>query len=196
MNRMKRILICLMVLLMVSLSGLAVAAEAKKTSKLNYEVQEIESFTGYVKTKKAGARLNLREHPQFGARVLKKLDPGTELKVVGVWKKFYKVEVDGLTGFVQSRYVSTYYPLATTPLHTYYPAMRELAEPVIVSISPARKGGFVNMRTGPSRSEPVAKYLYENQVLLLLAVDRVWVKVQVPETEQVGYVMRHFVNGL
>jgi hypothetical protein len=42
----------------------------------------------------------------------------------------------------------------------------------------------------------VAKYLYENQILLLLAVDRVWVKVQVPETEQIGYVMRHFVNGL
>lgn len=193
---MKRILICLLVLLMVSLSGLALAAETKKTTKLNYQVEEIESFTGYVHTKRAGTKLNLREHPQFSARVLKKLEPGTELKVVGVSKTFYKVEVDGLTGFVQSKYVSTVYPLATTPLHTYYPAMRELAEPVVVSVSPARRGGFVSMRTGPSRSEPVAKYLYENQVMLLLAVDRVWVKVQVPDTDLVGYVMRQFVNGL
>lgn len=192
---MKRILVCLMVLLMICLSGFAMAEE-EKTAKLNYKVEEIESFTGYVRTHKEGALLRLREHPQFGARVLKKLEPGTELKVIGVWKKFYQVEVDGLTGFVQSRYVSTVYPLATAPLHTYYPPMRELADPVIVSISPARRGGHVNMRTGPSRSEPVAKYLYENQILLLLAVDRVWVKVQVPETEQIGYVMRHFVNGL
>lgn len=50
---MKRILICLMVLLMICLSGFAMAEE-EKTAKLNYKVEEIESFTGYVRTHREG----------------------------------------------------------------------------------------------------------------------------------------------
>lgn len=180
-------------LMALCLNGFAMA---ETETKLNYTVEQVDSYTAYVKTRRAGSRLNLRAHPKKDARVLKKLPTGTQLKVIGVSKNYLEVEADGLTGFVQSRYVTLAYPLATMPVHTYYPAMNDLAEPRMVTISPDRRGGFVNMRTGPSRSEPVAKYVYENDVLMLLAIDRVWVKVMDPETQQVGYIMRHFVCGI
>ena len=198
MKNIKRIFVFLLVTLtmMACLNGFAYAAETKKTDKLNYTVETLERYTAYVKTRKEGARLNLRVHPKMDARVIKKLPTGTELIVTGVSGKFLEVEVGSDKGYVQSRYVVRANPLAVAPLHTYYPPMKSLAESRLVSVSPARRGGYVRMRAAPSRSEPVMKYLYEDDVLILLAIDRIWVQVMDPETQKVGYVMRNFINGI
>ncbi|MBQ7488163.1 MAG: SH3 domain-containing protein [Clostridia bacterium] len=198
MRTIKRVLVFLLVLLAMTacLNGTAFAAGTAKAVKLNYEVEKIDSYIGYVKTPKKGTRLNLRVHPKKDARIIKKLPIGTEVTVIGISGKFLEVEVGTDRGFVQSQYVVRSNPLAVAPLHNYYPPMKPLAESRIVSVSPARRGGFVNMRAAPSRSEPVMKYLYEDDVLILLAIDRVWVQVMDPETQKVGYVMRTLIDGI
>ena len=78
--------------------------EEKKEEKKEETKQEVTQTKQYVST----TTLNLREKTESSAKILKQLNQNDEVTVVekvdGTW---YKVKVNGVTGYVASQYLST-----------------------------------------------------------------------------------------
>lgn len=136
----------------VKLGDDAVATTPDAANIANIEEQNKFPVTGTIE---AGSRLRLRSWPW--GMVLGLFEPGTAVKVIGENGEFYKVEVNGQTGYMHKNYIST--PgAAASGEEPYYPGDTRNGGYLPISqgtaISKAKKTGNTSGATNGGENVP------------------------------------------
>ena len=124
-------------------------------------------ITMWVYTENKG-KLNVRNEPKAGSKVLEQVEYGSELTVLGLvandtnWAIVqHKKGANGI-GYVMTRYLADHRPSDTDKvarenekkknqeeLERQQKSYRTVAEPFMIASRPARASGWVNFRSGP-----------------------------------------------
>lgn len=141
----------------------------------------VSSKVGYVKLNSASSVLNLRNSPN--GSVIGVLSNSTKLDIIGTSSGWYKVSVNGKTGYVSSSYVATSQP-----------------DTASISSSSAEKSGTValkntssslNLRLSPWTGRVIAS-LSNGTKVTILGTSGLWYKVSVGSTT--GYVHSDYIK--
>jgi SH3-like domain-containing protein len=147
----------------------------------------------YANVKTNGGVLNVRNKANKGATILLKLANGSQLLVKGYTGNWLQVEVNGLTGFVPSRYVTGAVQAA--------PSAASIAQQQIAP-TPTTGGyyaivnptnNFVNMRATPSMDSQVLAVYYYGQRLRVVSQMGEWCQVVDEATGRNGYMATRFL---
>ncbi len=119
--------------------------------------------------------LNLREAPDTSSKVLRQLKEGNQLNVLDSSNGWYKVNSEGLTGWVSGSYVK-----------------KDEDQPVTVQYGKIT-GNNVNLRKGPGTSYAVISSLNKGDVLTIIQLSGNWYKVKTSGTT-VGWVSNLYIS--
>ncbi len=119
--------------------------------------------------------LNLREAPDTSSKVLRQLKEGNQLNVLDSSNGWYKVNSEGLTGWVSGSYVK-----------------RNEEQPVTVQYGKIT-GNNVNLRKGPGTSYAVISRLNKGDVLTIIELSGNWYKVKTSGAT-VGWVSNIYIS--
>jgi len=146
----------------------------------------------YANVKTNGGVLNVRNKANKGATILLKLSNGSQLMVKGYTGSWLQVEVNGLTGFVPSRYVTG--AIQTAPAASYV-AQAQLPQTqnsgYYAIVNPTNN--FVNMRATPSTDSQVINVYYYGYRLKVIAQMGEWSQVYDEATGRTGYMSSRFL---
>lgn len=146
----------------------------------------------YANVKTNGGVLNVRNKANKGATILLKLSNGSQLMVKGYTGSWLQVEVNGVTGFVPSRYVTG--AVQTAPNAVSY-AQAQLPQTqnggYYAIVNPTNN--FVNMRATPSTDSQVINVYYYGYRLKVIAQMGEWSQVLDEATGRTGYMASRFL---
>ncbi len=114
--------------------------------------------------------------------------------------------------FVSARFLTKNKPADRTPSTTPAPksttdsattvaelnvefASAKKVEPYLVTVRPTRVTGWVNMRWAPSKNSTLMATYKANDQLLVIRETKNWLQVQDPETGNVGFISKSFVQN-
>ena len=157
----------------------------------------------YANVQTNGGVLNVRNKANKGATILCKVNNGTQLLVKGYTGSWLQVEVNGVVGFVPSRYVSgsvqtaapvaaapvAAAPVMAAPVQQQYPQAQGAVYYAIVNPS----NNFVNMRATPSTNSQVVGVYYYGYRLRVIANMGEWSQVYDEATGRSGYMASRFL---
>ena len=163
----------------------------------------------YVKTDN-GKTLNVRSEPHTGDNIIGRLKYGQEVKVDWSyagndgWLKI--VYGSHAQAFVMARYLSETKPgpaPTLTPeekekenekkkLEAETASERAVDEPFYIVVRATRISGWINFRTGPSKTTARITSYDDGKELLVIGETNNWYKARDPETDKVGYIAKSF----
>lgn len=141
----------------------------------------ISSKTGYVKLSNSSSALNLRTSPQ--GSIVGSLLNGTSVNILETSGNWYKVNVNGKTGYVYSNYISTSKSVSESTAGT--------VNTKIGTVILSDKSSKLNLRDNPWTGRVLATLSYGSKVTIL-STDGRWYKVQVGSI--IGYVHSDYVK--
>lgn len=159
-------------------------------------VTAVQPYTANVKTN--GGVLNIRQSANKGSTILRKVNNGTELTVLGYTGEWLKVSAYGTTGFVPSRYVSG---ATGNAVAASAPGAAPVANngvyagtglPYYAIVNPTNN--FVNMRAQPNKSAPVVGVYYYGYTLKVVADLGYWCQVVDENTGKQGYMLKSLLQ--
>lgn len=147
----------------------------------------------YANVKTNGGVLNVRNKANKGATILLKLSNGSQLLVKGYTGSWLQVEVNGVTGFVPSRYVTGAISTTNTAAAVAQQAMPQTQQQVqyYAIVNPANN--FVNMRSAPNTNSTVVNVYYYGYRLRVVAQLGDWCQVYDEATGLSGYMASRFL---
>ena len=138
-----------------------------------------------------GGKLNLRQTPGSGAKILEKIPNGTALTVYPAGGKWYSTTYNGQSGYVQGAFLRFGASAATAataaPAATAQPAVSAAAVNAVVQCS-----GSLNLRETPSAGARVLCQIPNGTPLAAQKADGDWYGVTY--NGQSGYVMGRYLN--
>ena len=164
--------------------------------------------TCYVYTSN-GKGLNFRSDYTMDANnIMGSIPYGAKVEVLDFLESDYwaQVSYNGRTGYVMTRYLVPNPPPAKKPSNNSGGGSSSnkstagldfssfVDAQYNATIRPSAPGGFVNLRWAPSKSMTIRERMYDGQTLEVLAQDKTWAQVRLPDTGRVGFVMRSFLN--
>lgn len=157
------------------------------------------SVTMYVKTEDhKPVKVRCGEGTQYA--VLRKVDYAQPVLVVenrGTWSA---VVVDGLEGFIMTRFLSFTKPsgeaLPGAPVEPIkiisYSSFRKVT-PYTAIVRSSRPGGFVNLRWAPDTSVATIKKMYDGSLVTVICQGKDWYQVMDPVEGWVGFMSSSFL---
>lgn len=159
-----------------------------------------------VITSPNSGKVNLRNAPSYSdSGVIGQYAPGVRAEVLLSSKKagaFWKVRVNGKTGYMDSRFLtassSPVYPDPYTPVYPdpYYPVNPSPAPATkgIAVVSNPKSGQYLNLRAQPSANARVIAQ-YKNGIRFqVITAGETWTKVYGSATGNVGYFMTKYLK--
>lgn len=145
------------------------------------------STTGYPKTgvvSNPGVNqvLLLREKASTEARVLGYYRNGVSVKLLGESGSFYKVSVDGKTGYMMKKFI------------TVSSSSNQVTTPFAAKLVNPNGNSIVNFRTAPGMSTPIIRAYPVGTQITVLEMGDVWCKAEIDGV--VGYVSRYFFKAI
>lgn len=162
----------------------------------------------YVKTSN-GKGLNLRSYPQRADNVIASIPYGAQVEAIdvcldGVW---INVSYNGLEGYVMMRYLSSDAPgpkptIQPRPTATARPSSTETSidysaftnANYYATVRATISGGIVHMRWAPSKQVAIKRDCDDGDLLQVIAVNSQWAQVRDPETGEVGFMIKSFLQ--
>ena len=162
----------------------------------------------YVKTSN-GKSLNLRSSPERGDNVIASIPYGAQVEAIdvcmdGTW---LNVAYGNTYGWVMIRYLSSNQP---GPRPTSRPSPQPTAKPVArdtsidyssfadvnyyATVRASVSHGIVHMRWAPSKQIAIKRDYDDGSLLQVIAQNSQWAQVRDPDTGEVGYMMRNFLQ--
>ena len=135
--------------------------------------------TGTVKNPGANQVLLLRETASTDARVLGYFRNGTQVTILGESNGFYKVSVNGKTGYMMKKYI-------TVSSQDQSPFTARLINP--------NGNSIVNFRTAPGLNASIIKAHPVGTEIRVLEMGDVWCKAEIDGVT--GYVSRYFFKAV
>lgn len=142
------------------------------------------SKQGVVSNPGANQVLLLRETASTDARVIGYYRNGVTVSITGENGDFYKVTVDGKTGYMMKRFVK----LAASSGAAALPEV-----PFIAELINPNGNSIVNFRKAPGLSASVIKAYPVGTAIVVTEIGDVWCKAEIDGTE--GYVSRYFFTA-
>ena len=139
--------------------------------------------TGTVKNPGANQVLLLRETASTDARVLGYYRNGTSVQLLGESGSFYKVNVNGQSGYMMKKYIKVTSSSSATTATPF--------EAVLVNPNGT---GIVNFRSGAGLSAPIIKAYPVGTKITVTAMGDVWCKAEIDGVS--GYVSRYFFQAV
>ena len=136
---------------------------------------------GVVKNPGANQVLLLRETASTDARVLGNYRNGTRVTITGESGDFYKVTVEGKSGYMMKKFIS---------VTTSAPSGQFPATPFAAELINPNGNKIVNFRKAAGLSAPVISQLPVGTKITVNEVGETWCKVTVDGTD--GYISRYF----
>ena len=143
------------------------------------------SSYAYV-TASSGSTVNMRSGPSMNFGVIDRVPIGTRVSVLLKGNNFWKIEYNGVEGYMSSSFLST----SVTPTPTVQPTTTGYC---VVANLPAY-ASTVNMRSQPSTS---AKILYQycaGTRFEVLAQGKTWCKVYGTASGRIGYIQTQYLK--
>ena len=158
-----------------------------------------------------GKRLNLREAPKSGSKILYRIDFGSELWVISISNSWAEVNFGGLFGYVQSRFLVHEKPSAASQkqaqqkseqqkalddLNRELKTLQPLSQTLTLSVRPTRASGWVNFRVGPGTGASRIATYGEGKQLIAVGETNKWYQAQDPESGRTGFISKNYVTVL
>ena len=158
-----------------------------------------------------GGKLNVREFPStVDSPVLGRIDYGAKVSVrMTMASGWACIDWNGDVGYVMTRFLSKKKPgpkptakpqddrsAEEQKLHNELKSLRDVSDPYYVAVVATRTSGQINLRTGPSKTTRRVASLRDGRELIVVGETTNWYRVQVPETQQVGYVFKQYTRIL
>ena len=140
--------------------------------------------TGTVQNPGANQVLLLRETASTDARVLGYYRNGTTVQLLGESGSFYKVSINGQSGYMMKKYIKVSAAGGSTTTVTPFEA---------VLVNP-NGTGIVNFRAGAGLSAPIIKAYPVGTKITVTAMGDVWCKAEIDGVS--GYVSRYFFQAV
>ena len=189
MTAKKLLSLALAAMLLLSISTALAASVGEKGPGRPVVNPTAAPMTMYVVTDN-GRGLNVRSSPYQGNNIIGLALYGSKIDVLRflgdgwaciLWNQY--------EAYVQSRYLQWYAPAPVVPT-----AVPTEVTPFIVTVTPVRTSGWVNLRWAPSiDTEVMTTYRYGAK-LTVLAETQSWYQVVDPDTEATGFIMKTYVT--
>lgn len=141
--------------------------------------------TGLVNNPLPTQFLNLREVPSLDARVLGIYYNGKQVEILDVSGEWYKVKVDGITGYMMKKYVL----VSDAPAPAPKPAP---ATPFAAKLKNPNGGKIVNFRQAPGLNTKILTTYPVGKDVIVMEFGQDWAKVSIDGTT--GYVSSYFLQ--
>lgn len=138
--------------------------------------------TGIVTNPGANQVLLLREKASTESRVLGYYRNGVQVKLLGESGSFYKVSVNGQTGYMMKKFIT----VTTGSVKPSEPFAAKLVNP--------NGNHIVNFRTAPGLNAPIIRAYPVDTRITVLEMGDVWCKAEIDGV--VGYVSRYFFKAI
>ena len=145
--------------------------------------------TGLVNNPGANQVLLLRETASIDARVIGNYGNGVSVQLLGESGSFYKVAVDGKSGYMMKKYVKVVSSVPAAPSGPSITAGLPEA-PFVAKLFNPNGNGIVNFRNGVGLSAGVIKAYPVGTEVVILEVGENWCRAQIGDV--VGYVSTYF----
>ena len=150
-------------------------------------------FTAYVKSPN-GKKVNIRNGAGMGYGVIGSKPVGSQVKVVAwVDRTWSKIETDGITGYMMSKYLTSQKP-AEAPAESSAPPKTQIAPPYQATVtSPDGKGVNVHRGAGLGyANSDIGRLNVGTEVTVTAWVDNTWSKLEV--NGKTGYIMTKYLR--
>lgn len=163
----------------MTMAAMPAMASDESTSKSNVGTAQTVQATaqaeriGTVTTQ--GSRLNLREGSGMNYKIIGKLDNGTTVTVLGEENGWYKVSVNGQTGYVSGKYLTVTESPAAAETTTEPPATPTPAPTPVPSPAPLTPDGNLSLLDDVTQSSDGKQFLTvqsKNDNTFYLIIDR------------------------
>jgi len=135
---------------------------------------------GVVNNPRPTQLLNLRERASLNARVLAQYRNGKQVEILATTGDWFRVRVDGMTGYMMRRYVR----VTSTPSPGF---------PITATLRNLNGGSIVNFRESPGLNGRIlATYPVGTTVTILSYYNVDWAHVSIGN--RIGFVSRHFLR--
>ena len=138
--------------------------------------------TGIVTNPGANQVLLLREKASTDSRVLGYYRNGVSVKILGESGSFYKVSVNGQTGYMMKKFI------------TLTSSSTQIATPFTAKLVNPNGNSIVNFRTAPGLNTPIIRAYPIGTQIKVLEMGDVWCKAEIDGV--VGYVSRYFFKAI
>ncbi|WP_368488622.1 SH3 domain-containing protein [Clostridium sp. BJN0013] len=146
--------------------------------------------SGYVKLSTASSTLNLRSAPQ--GNIISSLPNGTAVNILESNGSWYKVSVNGTTGYVYSSYISTSQTVTTSNMAaTNTSTSQSSTSSQTGTVTLSNSSSVLNLRNNPWTGR-VLTTLHNGSNVTILGTEGQWYKVQWGST--VGYVHSDYIK--
>lgn len=146
----------------------------------------------YVKSPNSG-KVNLRSAPTYdGSSIVGQFAAGTQARVLLKGQDFWKVSVNGLTGYMDSAFLTASSSIAPAP--TASPVNPRPATQGYAIVSNPKSTQYLNLRAQPSTSAKVIAQ-YKNGIRFeVVAPGETWCKVYGSASGNTGYIMTKYLK--
>ena len=120
-----------------------------------------------------GGSLNLRQTPSLSAKVLGQFPTGTLVEIVKAGDEWHQVEVDGKTGYMMAKFLTT-------------------AESAVTATVKTNSGIGLNLREEPGTDGAIITSVKNGQTVTVLQQGKTWCRVRVNEQE--GFMATEFLR--
>ncbi|MBO4379050.1 MAG: SH3 domain-containing protein [Clostridia bacterium] len=211
---MTKRVVSMVLAVLLFLSAVPALAESLTVNLLQSLNPDDWPVTMWVYTENKG-KLNVRNEPKAGSKVLEQVDYGSELTVLGLvandtnWAIVqHKKGTNGI-GYVMTRYLANHRPSDTDKvarenekkknqeeLDRQQKSFRTVAEPFMIAARPARASGWVNFRNGPGVAAARIDTLPGGRELKVIGETDKWWQAVDMETGTTGFVSKNYVTVL
>jgi len=139
-----------------------------------------------------GGKLNLRNAPTYkGSTIQAQIANGRQVTVLLKGNHFWKVQVDGLTGYMDCAFLQA--GASSAPSQPSVPAQKPQTKGYVIVNNP-KATQFLNLRAQPSTTSKVIAQ-YKNGIRFeVIEYGETWCKVYGSATGNIGYLMTKYVT--
>lgn len=147
------------------------------------------SKSGIISLHDKSSYLNLRSNP--GGQVLTTLSNGTKIEILGSDGSWYKINANGIVGYVLSAYINNYEATKTSTENITPPQNTSVSEGKVGTVVLSDTSSTLNLRNSPWTGRVLSTLSYGSKVEILGNNGR-WYKVKFGS--EIGYVHSDYVK--